>query len=669
MTLVNHQGTETSTDVVWRPAEKVISDSNLVAFMKRHGVANFDDLLVRADSDPDWFWRAILDNVIFTRPYEELRDEGRGREFTSWCKGGRTNIVVNCIERHRGTPTWTADAILYESEDGGVTRWSYERLSREVDALANGLRAIGCRRGEVIGLYLPSVPEAFASFLAIAKIGAIALPLFSGFGTHALATRLADAGATTVITIDATRRRGRLTELKAVVDDAAGDLPHLARVVVLRTGASETILVSERDYDYHELLRIDTGESPTEDMDADAPLMLMYTSGTTGKPKGTIHTHVGFLAKLSLDMGLMLDLKPSDRLLWISDMGWLVGPMTAVGTTFIGASALIVEGGPDYPDAGRMWRLIDEHQVTFLGLAPTTARSFMKMGGAGVENWKFASLRILASTGEAWTPDAWRWVLDNVSRGNIPILNYSGGTEVGGGILAGTVLHPMKPCAFTTAIPGMQADIVDETGQSVPLETVGELVLRGPSIGLSRSLWRDDRRYLESYWESLPGLWRQGDWAVRDSDGFWYIRGRSDDTLKIAGKRTGPAEIEGLLTGTGKVGEAAVIGVPHPVKGQAVGCLVVLMPDVVWDEGLRKQLELAVVEGLGTPYRPSFILPVPDLPKTRNMKVMRRAVRAACLGHEPGDLSSLVNPQTVEDIADAMRRSGYAESIGGSAGE
>lgn len=652
-------------EIVWRPTEQMVAASNLTAFMKRHGVADFDQLLIRSDRDPEWFWTAILEGVTFQKAFDVLCDKSRGREFATWCKGGTTNIVLNCIERHRGTPTWTTDSIVHEAEDGAVTRWTYERLADEVDALANGLRAIGCRKGEVIGLYLPSVPEAFAAFLAIAKIGGIVLPLFSGFGSHALATRLADAEAATVITSDATKRRGKRVDLKAVVDEAAADLPRLKRVVVLATTADTPAFVPGRDYDYQTLVQANREASPIEEMDADAHLMLMYTSGTTGKPKGTLHTHAGFLAKLSLDMSLMLDLKPTDRLLWISDMGWLVGPIIVVATTFVGASALIVEGGPDYPDPGRMWRLVDDHGVTFLGLAPTTARAFMKAGGAGVETRTFESLRILASTGEVWTPDAWHWVLENVSRHKVPILNYSGGTEIGGGILTGTVLHPMKPCAFTTAIPGMQADIVDDTGASVPAGTVGELVLREPSIGLSRSLWRDDARYLESYWEALPGFWKQGDWAVRDAQGFWYIRGRSDDTLKIAGKRTGPAEVEGLLTATGMVTEAAVIGVPHPVKGQAVGCLVVLMPGIELTDGLREKLESAVIEGLGAPYRPAFILPVPDLPKTRNMKIMRRAVRSACLGHDPGDLSSLVNPQSVDDIATAMRQSGHAHSIGG----
>ena len=658
-----------TSDVVWRPDADIIAKSNLVAYMQRHGIGSYAELEEKAARNPDWFWETILENIRFEAPYDRLRDAARGVEFTSWCVGGKVNIARNCLDRHKGTPIWHANAILYEKEDGSTQAWTYQRLAEEVDALANGLRAIGCKRGDVIGLYLPNMPEAFAAFLAIAKIGAIVLPLFSGFGATALAARLEDAGASAIITVDGTSRRGRLVEMKSVVDSVAPDLPKLERVIAIRRAGCADDARFDRDHDYDALIsRGKQSDSPVEMTNADDPLMLMYTSGTTGKPKGTVHSHVGLLAKLNLDFGLMLDLKPSDRLLWISDMGWLVGPMIAVGVTFIGATALVVEGGPDYPDAGRMWRLIDEHQISFLGLAPTIARSFMKVGGAGIEERKFSSLRLLVSTGEAWTPDAWNWVFEKVCRRRIPILNYSGGTEVGGGILTGTVLHPMKPCSFTTAIPGMQADIVDESGKSVPDGVVGELVLRGASIGLSRSLWNDDQRYLESYWRDIPGVWRQGDWAVRDGDGFWFILGRSDDTLKIAGKRTGPSEIEGLLAATGKVAEAAVIGIPHPVKGQGVGCVVVLMPGCPWNDEVHRTLERAVVDGLGTPYRPTFILPVSDLPKTRNMKVMRRMVRAACLGESPGDTSSLINPEAVDEIRDAVRRAGLTQEIGGQGG-
>ncbi|WP_136660640.1 AMP-binding protein [Nitratireductor sp. XY-223] len=638
---------------VWHPPQSLVDQANLTQFIKENDLDNFDHLLSAATANSDWFWNAILARLMFYLPFTKLRDESRGIPFTKWCVGGQTNVALNCLDRYRSTPVWNKDAIIFESEAGVVERWTYQRLTDEVDALAAGLRAIGCGRGQVVGIYLPNLPQAIASILAVAKIGAVALPLFSGFGAAALASRLSDAGATTVITADGTSRRGRLVPLKATLDEAAAQLPDLARVVVLQSGKLDCPFVPGRDHDYQELVLSESGDRSTEVLEAEHPLMLMYTSGTTGKPKGTVHSHVGFLAKLILDMELMLDLKPSDRLLWISDMGWLVGPIIAVGTTLIGATMLIVEGGPDYPDPGRLWRLIDEHQLTFLGMAPTIARAFIKSGGGGIDQRDLSSLRVLASTGEAWTPEAWHWVFEKVCRRRVPILNYSGGTEVGGGILCGSVLHRMKPCAFTTCIPGMSADVVDELGRSLPADKVGELVLRDHSIGLSRSLWNDDERYLQSYWEKIPGVWCQGDWTYKDSDGYWYILGRSDDTLKIAGKRTGPSEIEELLTGTGKVAEAAAIGIPDPVKGQSVGCVVVLMPDVAWSDQLAKQLEAVIIDGLGAPYRPSFIIPVADLPKTRNMKVMRRVIRAACLQQDPGDLTSIVNPETLDAIAQA----------------
>lgn len=643
-------------EIVWHPPLELAAASNLQAFMNSHDLADYSALLARAERDPIWFWEAIVSRLRFTKPYDSILDVSDGVPFARWCVGGTTNVVLSCIDRHRDTPEWTKECVIWEAETGEVSSWTYAELSDRVDALAIGLRSIGCRRGDVIGLYLPNIPDAIVAFFAVAKVGAVVLPLFSGFGASALADRLNDAGAKMVITADGTFRRGAVVAMKAVVDEAAASVPSLKRVVVIRRTGHEVMMRPNRDCWLHEVAVQAYGPVLTEEMDAEDPLMLMYTSGTTGKPKGTVHTHCGFPAKMALDLGLMLDVKKTDRLLWLSDMGWLVGPMIAVGTTLLGGTMLLAEGGPDYPDAGRMWRLIDEHQISFLGLAPTMARSFIKNGGGGIEQHSLGSLRICASTGEAWTPEAWWWTFDKICRRRIPILNYSGGTEVGGGILSGTVMHPMKPCAFTAPIPGMGADIVDAEGSPVEAGVVGELVLRAPSVGLTRSLWRNDERYIASYWSFIPGLWHQGDWAYIDKDGFWYILGRSDDTLKIAGKRTGPAEIEGLLTATGKVAEAAAVGLPDAVKGQAVACLVTLMPNLHWSEALRQELEQAVVSGLGPPFRPKFILPVSDLPKTRNMKIMRRVARAACLDENPGDISSLVNPSVVDEIRAAAGR-------------
>jgi acetyl-CoA synthetase len=636
--------------IVWNPPPELTNRSNLRAFLEAHHIADYDELLCRADTDPEWFWGTIVSQLDFFKPYESVMDLSRGPAFARWCVGGTTNVVLNCIDRHRNTDVWSKECIVWEAEGGELRKWTYQELSSRIDSLARGLRAAGCRRGEVVGLYVPNIPETVVAFFAVAKIGAIVMPLFSGFGASALIGRLNDAGASMIIAADGTFRRGSLIAMKDVLDEAAREVPTLRHVLVVKHAGNSVRMQPGRDIWLHDLESAGSEPVPTLEMDSEEPLLLMYTSGTSGKPKGTVHTHCGFAAKLRLDLGLMLDVKGSDRLLWMSDMGWMVGPLLAVGTTLFGASMVLAEGGPDYPDAGRMWRLVDEQNVSFLGIAPTMARAFIKNGDGGLAQRSLASLRICASTGEAWTPDAWWWTFENVCRKRVPILNYSGGTEVGGGILSGTVLHSMKPCAFSGPIPGMGADIVTDNGQSVPRGTVGELVLRKPSVGMTRSLWKSDERYLDAYWNAMPGVWVHGDWAYVDNEGFWFIVGRSDDTLKIAGKRTGPAEIEGILLATGKVAEAAVVGLPDPLKGQALGCLVMLIPNVEWSNALRKELEQSIVSGLGAPYRPMFIVHVSDLPKTRNMKIMRRVIKAACLGENAGDLSSLLNPASVDEI-------------------
>lgn len=642
--------------IVWEPGEKLIAESNLVAFMKKHDIADYETLMRRAEAEPEWWWDAIASQLTFMTPYEKIFDTSNGIEFTEWFIGGETNIVENTLGRHRDTKIWKAPAILGESESGETRIWTYEELDGEVSRLAAGLKSLGIQKGEVVAVYMPNVNEAVAALLAVAKIGAVVMPLFSGFGVDAILARLSASGAVAVLTVDGTSRRGQVTPMKKFVDAAVERAPNVRHVVCLRrTGLAVTM--GPKDVDWDALCTDQPADLPNEPFPAETPALLVYTSGTSGQPKGTVHTHGGFAAKLTLDLSLMMDMKSSDRIIWFSDMGWLVGPILAFGATLMGASFVLADGAPDYPDTTRLWRLIEKHRVTFFGLAPTLIRSFMH--GAGTGDHDISSLRIAVSTGEPWTPDAWWWTFKNVLKSDAPIINYTGGTEIGGGILAGSVLRPMKPCAFSGPVPGMGADIVDMEGESLATGEVGELVLRKPSIGLSRGLWNDNERYLDSYWRDIPGCWRQGDWAVRDADGFWFVLGRSDDTLKIAGKRTGPSEIEALLNATGKVREAAAIGIPDDIKGEGVACVVVLNDGVAPGPEVEKALSDAVIAGLGYPYKPKFILIVPDLPKTRNMKVMRRLVRAVCLGKPFGDTSSLVNPEALETIAEIARKSGH----------
>ena len=442
--------------IVWHPDPQVIAQSNIARFLAAAGIPTADPegynaLLERADADPEWFWNLVIreTGVQFYQPYAQVMDTSRGIEWTQWCVGGTTNAALNCLDRHLQTATRDKEAVVWEAENGTIKRWTYEQLGAETNRLAGGLRTLGCKPGDVIGIYLPMVPEAVAAMLAVVKIGCVVLPLYSGFGPQAIATRLNDGGAVAVLAADGTWRRGRYVPLKDMIDEALALVPTLRHVVVLRNSGEPVRWNPATDHWWDAVCAGQSAAAPTTQMPAESPMMLMFTSGTTGKPKGTVHSHCGFITKLAMDMTLFMDLKPGDRMLWMSDMGWLAGPMLVYGATFAGATIVLAEGVFDYPDEGRFWRLIQDNQVTLLGIAPTIVRSFIQAGGANIERYDLSSLRLTFSTGEPWTHDAWTWMFTKVCGSRIPIINYSGGTEIGGGIVTGTPLHPMKPGALS----------------------------------------------------------------------------------------------------------------------------------------------------------------------------------------------------------------------------
>jgi acetyl-CoA synthetase len=441
-----------------------------------------------------------------------------------------------------------------------------------------------------------------------------------------------------------------------VADAAVAAAPTVERVVVVRR-AGDALPVPWRDgRDVAWTIGGDTPPdmaTPTE-RDPETPYMVIYTSGTTGRPKGAVHVHGGFPIKAAQDLAHTFDLSASDTLFWFTDLGWMMGPWAIAGSLLLGARLVLYEGAPDFPGPDRLWALVARHRVTQLGLSPTVIRALMAHGEAPVRAHDRSSLRVLGSTGEPWNPEPWWWFFREVGEGRCPIVNYSGGTEVAGGIVGGNVVGPIKPASFSGPCIGTAADVVDDAGSPVR-GRVGELVIRAPLPGMTRGFWNDPERYEEANWARWPGLWAHGDWASVDADGFWYIHGRSDDTLKVAGKRVGPAEVESAAVAHPAVLEAAAIGVPHDIKGEAIVVLCVLHPGESDDEALRASVAQRIADELGKPLRPEAVAVVRALPKTRSGKVMRRVIRAAWLDQDPGDLSALDDAASV----DAIRRTAW----------
>jgi len=645
----------TNVSELWHPTPDYVQRSRLLRFMQRHRIADYPALYDRSIGEMEWFWKAALEEmgIEWASPYTRVLDLSKGIQWPQWFVGGRLNLVHNCVDKYRTGPRAAHLAIRWEGEDGTQRSLTYRQLDTEVCRAAAILGRLGVRRGDRVAVFLPMLPEVAIITLACSKLGATYTPIFSGFGAEAVAARVQDCEATLLVTADGFTRRGGLVKMKQVADEAAARCPTIKHLLVVRRTGCSISWQAGRDVWWHDVMPGE-GAGPatevrTEVMAADEPFMIIYTSGTTGRPKGTVHLHSGFPIKAAQDLAFHFDLQSDDTLFWFTDMGWMMGPWEIMGALTLGATCLLYEGVPDWPHPGRLWEVVARHRVTILGLSPTAVRALMRHGDAPVHQHDLSSLRVLGSTGEPWTPDAYLWYFQHVGQGRCPIINYSGGTEVSGGIVGGTVLQPCKPCAFTGPCLGMAAEIFDADGKPVRGK-VGELVVTKPWPGMTHGFWRDPQRYLETYWSRWPQVWVHGDWAATDGDGFWYILGRSDDTIKVAGKRLGPAEVEAILTGHPAVSEAAAIGVPHPVKGEALVCFVVLRHGWTPSEALSSELAGRVGEQLGKPLRPAAVHVVPELPKTRNAKILRRVIRAAFVGQDPGDLSSLENPQAVVAI-------------------
>jgi acetyl-CoA synthetase len=649
-------------EVVHEPDREFVESSNVYEFMQEYGIEDYDELVERTTGDIEWFWDELPEylGVEWYEPYDAVRDDADGPQFTHWYPGGELNVAHNTVDRHadRGEERRNKVACIWEGEDGETRNVTYHELRRQSNQVANYLESVGVGTGDAVALYMPMVPEVISILYGCFKVGAIAVPIFSGFGVEATATRIEDPEADVLFTADGFYRRGDEVSLKEPADEAIAEADHEVTDVVVyrRFAGSDPRMTEGRDAYWSHSVDVQPDDYETRSLASEDDAMLLYSSGTTGKPKGIRITHAGAQLQAAKEVYFGFDLEPSDRFFWVSDIGWMMGPWTLIGTHTFGGTMVMYEGAPDHPEPDRFWRLIDRHDVTQFGISPTAIRALRKQGDEWVEGHDLSSLRLLGSTGEPWDPESWLWFHEEVGGGDTPIINISGGTEIFGCFLMPMPTQPLKPCTLGSPGLGMDVDVVDETGESIADDNErGYLVARDSCPSMTKSLWSGDDRYLHEYWSSFtePPMWDHGDWAQKDAEGFWFLHGRADDALNVAGRKVGPAEIEGALIEHEAVNQAAAVGVPDDTTGTAVVTYVVLEPSYEESDPLREELREKIGEEHGKPFRPREVLFVDEFPKTQSGKIIRRAIEATYTGEDLGDLSSIENPSALEEIENA----------------
>lgn len=646
---------------VWSPGPEWIEHSNLAALMRGLGTPTYDDFLALSVDRPELYWHATLKhlNIVFDPPAEAFVDISEGKPWARFFPGAGFNFAAACLRPPEGAAERLA--VSWEDEGGRRGTLTYAELEVRTRRFAAGLLHLGVGPGDRVGFLFPNTPEAIISFLAIAYIGAIAVPLYSGYGPDAVARRLLDAEASCLITADGFHRRGRYVSLAVLAGAVRDRVPALDKLVIVRREG-----VSAPEVPHHAWHAVEesgvAGAAPHPTA-ANDPFMVIYTSGTTGRPKGAVHVHGGFPLRVAQDVAFMFDFKAGDRYFWMSDMGWMVGPFSICSVLLNKGTLVIYDGSPDVPDIGRLRDVAARHRVTHFGSSPTSVRAM-----AADEKVALASnasdLRVLMTGGEVMDADAHHWYFQRFGGGHLPVINYTGGTEVSGAILTNVVLRRIAPSRFNSTAPGVRGVVVDESGQPL-IGVPGELAISQPFVGMTRGFWRDTERYLETYWSRVPGLWVHGDLAVKEADGQYLLLGRSDDVMKISGKRVGPSEVEGIVADGEAVTEAVVFGVPDPRSGEAMVLLVVPSPRLTNPAGLEAQIAALLRAKLGPAFRPLAVVAVRRIAKTRNGKLIRRLARQAWLGETAGDLTAVEDPSVFGDMTQDCLR--YREAASGPA--
>jgi acetyl-CoA synthetase len=624
---------------LYRPSQEMIDGAH---------VPDYDALRAEAARDPVAFWEARAQELLdWYAPWETVLDDTEA-PFFKWFTGAKTNVVLNALDRHQGNATRNKIALVWEGEDGSLRTFSYFALNREVCQFANVLRSMGVRKGDRVTIYMPRIPELVMAMLATAKIGAVHSVVYGGFSVEALAERIEDSESRVLITADGGYLRGKIVPLKEIADEALQRCGTIEHVVVIRRTREAVHMEQDRDYYYDDLMSLPVARSGSGDncetviMDAEDPLFLLYTSGTTGKPKAILHTHGGYQVGIATTLKYAFDLKPEDRWWCAADPGWITGHSYIVyGPLILGATSVMYEGAPTYPYPDRWWRIVERYGVNILYTAPTAIRGLMRFGDAWVRKRDTSTLRLLGSVGEPINPEAWRWYHEVVGRGECPIIDTWWQTETGAFMITPVPSFPLKPGSGTKPFPGIQAEVLDEEGNPVPPGEEGRLVITTPWPSMLRGIYKDPDRYLQQYWSTYPGKYLTGDSAKVDEDGYFWIIGRMDDVIKVSGYRLGTAEIESALVSHPAVAEAAAIGIPHEVRGNVIHCSVILKAGFEGSQELATALIQHVGTEVGPIAKPETIDCVDSLPKTRSGKIMRRLLKARATGQPEGDVSTL----------------------------
>ena len=642
------------SDFEFIPTEKQIQESNIYKFMQKYGIPSLEELSKRSSNDLEWFWESVSKDIgiVWDKPYNSILDTSNGIKYSKWFVNGKTNICKSSFEKFVKTnPDKTA--YHFVSEDGKISKLSYLQLESKVCVFANVLKSIGIKKGDVIAIYLPMIEEAIIAILAAAKIGAIQTVIFSGYSSESLNIRLQDCNAKLLIVSDGFYRKGKPISQKDATKSAIKNTS-IEKIIVMPYKGIDIYKKEEKESGkilfYQKLILSQSDNCSTEIMDSEDPLFILYTSGTTGKPKGVVHTHGGFSVFAGHQAAYLIDMKQDDVLFWPADVGWITGLVWNVyGLLIQGATAIIYDGVLDYPNQNRVWEMLSKYNGTIFGISPTAVRMFKKNNAEPLKSFSLEKLKNIPTTGEPLDEDSWRWLFEKIGDKKIPIMNLSGGTEIGGAMLSVFPGMKIKPSTVGIPVPGMNLDVFDDDGNSIRGEK-GYLVIKSPWPAMTRSLLNDNDRYIQTYWSKFSDVWFHGDYVYVDEDNLWYMHGRTDDVINVSGHRMSTAEIEHTLISHNEISDAASIAIPDSITGEAIVVFFVERNDKQHKTIKIEDISNLISEKIGKIARPKHIFRLSDLPKTRTGKIMRRVLKSKLLGKDLGDVSSIENPSVLDEV-------------------